>query len=387
MICRTFPLLDKLLYYCASIQNTDDMRKLFWIMLAIIVLQACDQKKETYTIQVNLEGSDGKWVKLLAREDRAYVTHDSALAEAGTPAILTRGVEGLNTMYLTVEDLRGSIQLLVDNCNYTITGSVNDPEIETDSKAQNDLNAYNEELRPVREKISVLAAELRKEADPDHPERSDSLREAYVALYETQDALDSAYIADNPSSHASVLILRGTFYMLDVEHLDAALSGMDEALHQMEEYTYMHGKLERMKAVDVGKNYTDFGLETPEGEILKVSDVHQGNVLMIDFWASWCGPCRRANPEVVKIYKDYHDAGFEILGVSLDRDSASWVKAIADDHLIWKHISDLKYWNSKGAELYGVPAIPHTVLIDRNGIITAHNLEGDELRKAIESLL
>jgi thiol-disulfide isomerase/thioredoxin len=363
------------------------MRKLIWIILAIIILQACDQKKEAYTIEVNLEGSEGKWVRLLALEDRAYVTHDSAFAEAGAPAILTRGVEGINTMYLTVEDLRGSIKLLVDNSNYTITGSMNDPQIETDSKAQNDLNAYNEELRPLNEKMSALAAELRSGADPDHPEKSDSLRKAYNALYEKQDAFDSAYIADNPSSYASVLALRGTFYMLNVEGLDAALSSLDEALHQMEEYTYMHGKLERMKAVDVGKEYTDFGLKTPEGEILKVSDVHQGNVLMIDFWASWCGPCRRANPEVVKMYNDYHEAGFEILGVSLDRDSANWVKAIADDHLNWKHISDLKYWNSEGAVLYGVPAIPHTVLIDRNGIIVAHNLEGDELRRTIESLL
>ncbi len=121
--------------------------------------------------------------------------------------------------------------------------------------------------------------------------------------------------------------------------------------------------------------------------MLKVSDVHQGNVLLIDFWASWCGPCRRANPGVVEIYNTFHERGFDILGVSLDRDSASWVKAIADDQLTWNHISDLKYWNSEGAELYGVPAIPHTVLIDRNGIISAKNLEGDELREAIESLL
>jgi thiol-disulfide isomerase/thioredoxin len=126
---------------------------------------------------------------------------------------------------------------------------------------------------------------------------------------------------------------------------------------------------------------------TPEGELLKISDVHQGNVLLIDFWASWCGPCRRANPELVEIYQDYNSQGFEILGVSLDRDSASWVKAIADDQLTWSHVSDLKYWDSEGAELYGVSAIPHAVLIDREGLITAKNLNGDELRAKIESLL
>jgi thiol-disulfide isomerase/thioredoxin len=363
------------------------MRNLFWFLLTIIAFQACNQPKEVYNIEVNLDGSEGKWVKLLALVDRSYVTYDSAFAEASAPAVLTRGAEGVKTMYLTVDDMEGSIQLLVDNSNYTITGSMEAPVILTNSKAQNDLNAYNENLRPLMDRMSAMVAVLRKGPEPGNQQEYDNLRDAYYALYEERNAVDSAYLADNPSSYATVLALRNTFYMLDTDQLDAALSRLDVPLHQMEEYTYMYGKLERMKAVAVGKKYTDFGLETPQGEFLKVSDVHQGNVLLIDFWASWCGPCRQANPEVVEIYKEYRDQGFEILGVSLDRDSASWVKAIADDQLDWSHISDLQYWNSEGAELYGVPAIPHTVLIDRDGIITAKNLHGDELREAIESLL
>lgn len=363
------------------------MRKLLWIMLAFITLQACDKNLESYNIKVDLEDAEGKWIKLMARVDRDYVTHDSAFAEAGSSAILSKGIDGLTTMYLTVEDADESIQLLVDNSNYTISGTLDNPEIKTDSKAQNDLNSYNEVLMPITEKMSAMVAELRKGPDAENPDEFEKLRESYYELYEQQGELDSAYIAENPSSHATVLTLRNTFYMLDVEQLEAALSRLDAPLQDMEEYKYMHGKMERMKAVAIGQKYTDFGLETPEGELLKISDVHNGNVLLIDFWASWCGPCRRANPEVVEIYNTYHDQGFEILGVSLDRDSANWVKAIADDQLTWDHISDLKYWNSAGAELYGVTSIPHTVLVDRDGIITAKNLHGDELREAIESLL
>jgi len=363
------------------------MRKLIWIMLAIITLQACDQNKEAYTIEVNLYGSGGKWIKLMALEDRNYVTYDSAFAEAGSPAVLTRGVDGVKSMYLTVEDADGSVRMLVENSSYSLGGTLEEPEIKTDSKAQNDLNAYNEKIRPITEKMTELVAELRKGPDPENPQKSDSLREAYYELYDKQRTIDSVYIGENPSSFASVLALRGIFYTLDNEELEAALTRLDTPLQEMEEYKYMNGKLERMKAVAIGQKYTDFGLETPEGEMLKVSDVHQGNVLLIDFWASWCAPCRRVNPVVVEIYNTYHEKGFDILGVSLDRDSASWVRAIADDHLIWNHISDLKYWNSEGAELYGVPAIPHSVLIDRNGIISAKNLESDELKEAIESLL
>ncbi len=363
------------------------MHKLIWIALAIITLQACDQSNEAYNIKVNLEGTEGKWVKLMARVDREYVTHDSALAEAGSPAVLTLGAEGVNTMYLSVENMEGSMMLLVDNSSYTISGSLDKPEIKTDSKAQNDLNAYNEQLKPITEKMNEMVAELRKGPSTENPEEYDALRGAYYELYEKKEAVDSVYIAENPSSYATVLALRNTLHLLDPDQLEASLAGLDAPLQEMEEYKYMYDKLERMKAVAIGKKYTDLGLETPEGEFLKVSDVHNGGVLLIDFWASWCGPCRRANPEVVEIYNSYHDQGFEILGVSLDRDSASWVKAIADDQLTWSHISDLKYWNSEGAGLYGVRSIPHTVLIDKDGVITAKNLHGDELREAIEKLL
>jgi len=95
----------------------------------------------------------------------------------------------------------------------------------------------------------------------------------------------------------------------------------------------------------------------------------------------------RANPEVVELYAEYHDKGFKILGVSLDKDKTIWLKAIEDDKLSWNHISDLKHWDCEGSKLYGVPAIPHTVLISREGIITAKKLHGEELREAIEALL
>lgn len=363
------------------------MRKLIWIMLAVIALQACDQNKEVYNIEVNLEGAEGKWVKLMARVDRNYVTHDSALAEAGSPAVLTRGIDGVNTMYLTADDVEGAIMLLVDNSSYTISGTMENPVILTDSKAQSDLNAYNEDLKPITDKMNEMRAELRSGLNAENPEAYNALLEAYYGLNDERGAVDSAYIAENPSSYATVLAIRGKLHQLDAVQLETSLSSLDDSLHEMDEYTYMYDKLQKMKAVDIGQKYTDFGLETPQGELLKISDVHQGNVLLIDFWASWCSPCRAANPEVVEIYNTYHDQGFEILGVSLDRDSASWVKAIADDQLTWSHISDLKYWNSAGAQLYAVSSIPHTVLVDRDGIITARNLHGDKLREAIEELL
>jgi len=360
------------------------MRKMIYLLLVLVGLSSCGKNNDSYTIQVDLEGSEGKWIKLMAMEDKNYVTCDSVLVEGETPALMSKSVEGVNTMYLTVEGRQASIELLIENSSYEISGSIEDPEISTDSKAQNDLNVYNEKSGPINTRITELRTELRSE---DNEVRRDSLREVYYAMNDKKSAFDSLFYVENPSSFAAVFALRGTFFLLETEDLETALTSLDTPLHQLEEYKYMYGKLERMKAVAIGQAYTDFELPTPEGGSLKVSDVHKGNVMLIDFWASWCAPCRRANPEVVAIYAQYNTKGFEILGVSLDRNAASWEKAIADDKLTWPQISDLKYWNSEGAELYGVPAIPHTVLIDREGTIIAKNLHGDELREAIESLL
>ncbi len=363
------------------------MRTLIGIVIVALAIHSCNTSSDSYSIELDLAEAEGSWIKLMAQEDSKYVVVDSVLADSGTTALLTGSVEGVRSIYVTVEGLRGAVQLLVENAEYSITGTLEDPVIKTTSNAQNDMNSYNEGRKSIGEKQREVLMSYREANSAGNQSQLDSLKAEYDKLHEEGMAYDSAYIADQSSSYASVMILRGNFYSYSVDELDAALSGLDPSLHQMEEYIFLADKLERWKIVDIGQSYTDFALETPSGEMLKVSEAHNGNVLLLDFWASWCGPCRSANPEVVEIYNKYHDQGFEILGVSLDRDSANWVKAIDDDNLTWHHISDLESWNSKGAELYGVSAIPHTVLIDKEGIIIAKNLHGDELREAIEKLL
>lgn len=134
-----------------------------------------------------------------------------------------------------------------------------------------------------------------------------------------------------------------------------------------------------------GRPAPEIELLTPSDTIFKLSYL-RGKVVLIDFWASWCGPCRRDNPEVVRIYNRFNNKGFEILGVSLDRDRDAWIKAIAKDGLIWNQISDLKYWQSDAAKTYGVKSIPHTVLVDRDGSIIARGLRGKALELKLEEI-
>ena len=137
----------------------------------------------------------------------------------------------------------------------------------------------------------------------------------------------------------------------------------------------------------IGAMAPDLAFPDPDGKIRKLSDL-RGKVVLLDFWASWCGPCRRESPNVRNVYAKYHDQGFEVFSVSLDRDANNWKKAIADDKLVWpNHVSDLKYWSSEAAAIYGVRSIPSMFLIDREGRIVAKDLRGAALENAVRELI
>lgn len=146
------------------------------------------------------------------------------------------------------------------------------------------------------------------------------------------------------------------------------------------------GNIARIRGVMVGSEAPEIALNDTTGTPVPLSSL-RGKYVLIDFWASWCGPCRQENPNVVRMYNKYKDKGFAIYSVSLDQTRANWVKAIRNDHLTWTHVSDLKYWQSAAAQQYGVQAIPQTFLIDREGKIVAKNLRGEALEQKLEELL
>jgi thiol-disulfide isomerase/thioredoxin len=147
------------------------------------------------------------------------------------------------------------------------------------------------------------------------------------------------------------------------------------------------------QGVKIGDKAPEIAMNDPNGKELKLSSL-RGNVVLIDFWASWCGPCRRENPNVVRVYNKYHSAkfkdakGFEIFSVSLDANAAAWQEAIERDALVWKyHVSDLKKWRNAAAQTYGVGSIPSSYLVDANGIVIAKNLRGSQLDVELDKLI
>lgn len=147
----------------------------------------------------------------------------------------------------------------------------------------------------------------------------------------------------------------------------------------------VEAKIKQIGQFMIGGVAPDFTQNTPEGEPFSLSSL-RGKVVLVDFWASWCGPCRQENPNVVRLYDKYKSKGFDILGVSLDRDMTRWVQAIEKDGLQWHHISDLKGWQNEVAQLYNVTSIPHTILLDKEGRILARNLRGQALEKKLAEL-
>ncbi len=146
------------------------------------------------------------------------------------------------------------------------------------------------------------------------------------------------------------------------------------------------GRVARIKGVSVGAPAPEISLSDTTGTPVALSSL-RGKYVLIDFWASWCGPCRAENPNVVRMYNKYKDKGFAIYSVSLDQAKANWTKAIRNDNLTWTHVSDLKFWQSAAAQQYGVQAIPATFLLDKEGKIIAKNLRGDALEQKLEEVL
>lgn len=152
------------------------------------------------------------------------------------------------------------------------------------------------------------------------------------------------------------------------------------------ELSYSLGKkIERMSSMMVGGTAPDFTQNTPDDQPMKLSDL-RGKVVLLDFWASWCGPCRKENPNVVRVYNKYKDKGFDVLGVSLDKNKERWLSAIEKDNLTWNHVSDLKGWQNSVAKDYGISSIPATILLDQNGKIIARNLRGPALEQQLKKI-
>ena len=206
-----------------------------------------------------------------------------------------------------------------------------------------------------------------------------------LPIYASQ-KMEMEFVKNNPNSivSASMLSLYSTTWGKEkTKELYEQLSTENKNSRFGKEITRY---IELNKEPEIGELFVDFELENPNGELRKLSDV-KGKAVLLEFWASWCGPCRQENPKLVKTYEKFNPKGFEVFAVSLDEDKESWLKAIQNDNLNWEHVSDLKGQNNKASLIYGISGIPDNFLIAENGEIIGRNLRGEGLNQKLKEIL
>jgi peroxiredoxin len=196
-----------------------------------------------------------------------------------------------------------------------------------------------------------------------------------------------SFLEQNKASFVNFFVLSQIGgYTPDVAEIEPLFQSLAPSLKNSAEGKAFAEKVVSLKAVSIGSTAPDFTQNDIKGNPVKLSSL-RGKYVLVDFWASWCGPCRHENPVVVEAYNQFKDKNFTILGVSLDNAKANWEKAIAADKLDWTQVSDLKGWQNEVAALYGVQSIPQNFLLDPQGKIIAKNLRGEELKSKLGELI
>ena len=364
------------------------MRKLFLLLSVVIIITACSTEPR-YTIKGDIEGADSVTFYLQKREAGGLVTLDSALARNGSFRIKGGAVDFPQMVILVARETMGRISFYIENSNITITGkldSIADSKI-TGSKTHDEYTLFMESNKPLNDQYSGIYNEYQIASQEKNEERMAELQKQAENIQEQMKALQLDFIRSNPSSYFSPSLLQGLSYELDAQEIESYISGMDTNVANIPIMLSLKERVEQMKSVSVGQKAPDFTLNDVDGNPVSLYSKVGPRLLLLDFWAAWCGPCRQENPHVVKVYKEFNKKGFDVFGVSLDRTREDWVKAIADDKLTWTHVSDLQYWNSAAARMYAVNSIPANFLLNENGTIVARNLRGDALYNKVNEVL
>lgn len=257
------------------------------------------------------------------------------------------------------------------------------PEIEFIREAQTIINGVQN--TPEAQK---LIADFNKAQAANDQQSVLAIQKAYQKLVTDASNTVAEKIRQSPPSLGVINVLQGQLLDKD-DYFDVYVSTAEKLKREWPNVSYAKDfidMVDKMKTLAIGQVAPEISLPNPDGQVVPLSSL-RGKYVLVDFWAKWCGPCRRENPNIVRAYNQYKDKGFTVYGVSLDRSKADWLQGIQEDGLTWTHVSDLKYWQSEAAKTYNITAIPFSLLLDPNGVIIAKNLRGQALDDKLKEIL
>lgn len=369
------------------------MKRAFGLLTSLVLLASCGEgTTDGYRISGTLSGEieDGKRVFLRRSDENLQTVDVDTTAVQGGTFSFEGAIEQPELYYVFVEGSRSPVPLVLEKGSVELRGHVDSLSLaRVSGTPQNE--AYSEFLSEARE-MSLRRMSMNQDLNA-AVQQNDSaiitaLRDEYFELQDRQLAFEQDFVASHPEALISVLILNRLLEgeLTPVQEIKSLYAALDPSIKETHHARTLAEVIARMETTAIGATAPDFSGPSPDGETLSLKG-SLGKVTLVDFWAGWCRPCRAENPNIVQVYNQYKDKGFQVLGVSLDRNETQWKEAIAKDGLVWPQISNLQYFNGPIAQLYGIRAIPASFLLDENGVIIAKNLRGPALGAKVAELL
>ena len=359
-----------------------------FLLLSII---SCSSKPDVYRINGTIEvKNDTKVYRVIADQNNQPLKVDSSIVfnsrfqmkgESKYPKISFIQVDGYDfNIPFVLEEGDINIKVNKDTISQSkISGTISNI----------DFYNYQTEIKDYADAISSIRSEIQIAAQNGNNSLIKDLQDDFNNVRDQIFSIELDYINNNFDSYLSSIFLERSISVKTLTIPEAKdlydkftnrIKGSDVGLKLKKIFESPNQPL------DIGYTVPDFSAPSPDGEIINLNK-ELGKVTLLEFWASWCAPCRRENPNLVKIYNRHKDQGFNIIGVSLDKNRNQWIQAISDDYLTWKHVSNLKFWQDPIAKLYNITAIPASFIIDQNGKILAKNLRGNQLASKISELV